>query len=60
MLSIDELYELAKDRKSIRGYDKDRDDKEMEKIIMTITRRGSYGKKIWLEDDQAGRKKPGS
>jgi len=36
-------------------YDRNRfrDDKEIEKFIMTITRRGAYGKKTWVEDDQA-------
>ncbi len=35
MLSIDELYELAKDRRSIRGYKKDRDvsDEHIQKIL---------------------------
>lgn len=102
MLGIDGLYELAKNRRSIRGYEKDRDvpdeyirkileiarwapsggngprprrelgevvhyekydrnkfrdDEEMEKFIMTLTRRGSYGKKTWVEDDQGTEKK---
>ena len=35
MLSIDELYELAKDRRSIRGYKKDRDvsEEHIQKIL---------------------------
>lgn len=52
-----ELVEIIHYEKYDRN--KYRDDKEMEKFIMTITRRGSYGKKSWVEDDQAGRKKPG-
>lgn len=28
-----------------------RNDKEMEKFIMTLSRRGAYGKKTWVEDD---------
>ena len=36
-------------------YDRNkfRNDKEMEKFIATLTRRGSYGKKAWVEDDHA-------
>ena len=36
-------------------YDRNkfRNDKEMEKFIETLTRRGSYGKKAWVEDDHA-------
>ncbi len=36
-------------------YDRNkfRNDKEMEKFIVTLTRRGSYGKKAWVEDDHA-------
>lgn len=34
-------------------YDRNkfRDDKETEKFVMTLTRRGSYGKKTWVEDE---------
>lgn len=28
-----------------------RDEKEFQKFVMTITRRGAYGKRTWLEDD---------
>ena len=36
-----------------RKYDQRRyrTDKEMEKFIMTLTRRGAYGKRTWVEDD---------
>ena len=36
-------------------YDRNkfRNEKEMEKFIATLTRRGSYGKKAWVEDDHA-------
>lgn len=28
-----------------------RDEKELQKFVMTITRRGAYGKRTWVEDD---------
>jgi len=45
-----ELSELVHEEK----YDqsKYRDERAMEKFLMTLTRRGSYGKKAWVEDDQ--------
>lgn len=30
-----------------------RTDKDMQQFIMTVTRRGSYGKRAWVEDDSA-------
>lgn len=45
---LDEIVHYEKyDRNKIRN------DKEMEKFIATLTRRGSYGKKAWVEDDHA-------
>jgi hypothetical protein len=31
---------------------KARNDKAFEKFLMTVTRRGSYGKKAWVQDEQ--------
>lgn len=43
---LDEIIHLEKyDRKKYR------DDREMEKFVLTLSRRGSYGKKSWVEDD---------
>ena len=36
------------ERYDMRKY---RDDKEFQKFVMTASRRGYYGKKIWVEDD---------
>ncbi len=44
-----ELDEIVHHEKYDRN--KFRNDKEMEKFIETLTRRGSYGKKAWVEDD---------
>ncbi|MCH6546208.1 MAG: nitroreductase family protein [Deltaproteobacteria bacterium] len=46
-----ELDEIVHHEKYDRN--KFRNDKEMEKFIETLTRRGSYGKKAWVEDDHA-------
>lgn len=43
---LDQIIHLEKyDRKKYR------DDREMEKFVLTLSRRGSYGKKSWVEDD---------